>query len=478
MTINSKLLAIGAALALSGASLSAQATVTPPGPGPLRPYVFPKIEQFTLPNGMNVVLVEKHTLPIISTRIILDAGALRVPAAKGGVANLTATLLSEGTRDLSGSEIARKMDALGAQFGTAGAFSAAFVDLTALKTVYPEAMAIAAKTIMEPAFPDGEFNRAKSEAIAGVQQSHARVEGLASDAFYKFAFDSTAPFSRPTLGTVATLTGITRDDVLNWAKMMYAPSRTTVLMVGDVDAAGARSILQSAFGNWKVSAPALPPVVNPASPAKGTRVIIIDRPASVQSAIAIGRAGFLATDPDYLTLLALNQVLGGGLTSRINLNLREVHAYTYGAFSALETRRAGGAIHINSSVRTNATDSAILEAVKEYRRITTEPVPQAELVSFTNNLVSSFPNTVQTVQGLQGRLQNLILWGLPPDYYKTYREQLAAVTPAQVQAAASRLDPNDLLIVVAGDASKIEAPIRALILGTVEVYDANGNKLR
>jgi Predicted Zn-dependent peptidases len=404
--------------------------------------------------------------------------ALREPAAKGGVANLTATLLSEGTSSMSGTEIARKMDALGAQFSTAGAFSAAFVDLTALKTVYREAMAIAAQTIMNPAFPDGEFNRAKSEAIAGVQQTHARVEGLASDAFYKFAFDSTAPFSRPTLGTVASLTGITRDDVLNWAKTMYAPSRATVLMVGDVDAAAARSILENAFGSWKASAPPLAPVVNPVTAVTGTRVIIVDRPASVQSAIAIGRAGFLATDPDYLQLLALNQVLGGAASSRVNMNLREVHGYTYGAFSALETRRAGGAIHINSSVRTNATDSAVAEAVKEYRRIATEPIPQAELTPFVNNLVSSFPNTVQTVQGLQARLQNLILWGLPPDYYKTYRERLAAVTPAQLQAAASRLDPNNLLIVVAGDASKIEAPLRALNLGTVTVYDANGNKLR
>src|SRR5438105_1226380 len=270
-------LRLAAALLLSALPAAAQ-QATPPGPGPLRPYVFPPIEQFTLPNGMNVVLVEKHTLPIISSRIILDAGAIREPADKGGIANITATLLSEGTRDLSGSEIARRMDALGASFGTAGSFSAAFVDLTALKSVYGDALAIAAKTITEPSFPEGEFNRAKSEAIAAYLQGHARVEGLAGDAFYRAAFDPSAPISRPPGGTQATLAKLTRDDVLNWAKM-YAPARTTVLMVGDIDVPTARDILQKAFGNWNVSLPPLPPVANPVSSATGTRIIIVDRPA-------------------------------------------------------------------------------------------------------------------------------------------------------------------------------------------------------
>lgn len=451
---------------------------TPPGPGPLRPYVFPKIAQFTLPNGMSVVLVEKHTLPIISSRIILDAGAMREPADKGGIANLTATLLSEGTRDMSGSEIARRMDALGASYGTAGGFSAAFVDLTALKNVYGEALQIAAKTITEPSFPETEFTRAKSEAIAAYLQGHARVDGLAADAFYKAAFDAGAPISRPPGGTQATLSGLTRDDVLNWAKTMYAPSRATVLVVGDIDSAGARGILEKAFGNWNASVPGLPPVSNPVNTATGTRVIIIDRPASVQSALAIGRGGFLATDPDYVTMLALNQVLGGAGSSRLNLNLREAHGYTYGAFSTLELRRGGGTFRVVTSVRTNATDSAVVEALKEYRRIVAQPVPDSELKSFVGNLIASFPNTVQTVQGLQARLQNLILWGLPPDFYKTYRERLAAVTSADVLMSAARLDPNDVIVVVAGDASKIEAPLRALNLGTVEVWDSSGNKVR
>lgn len=447
----------------------------PPGPGPLRPYVFPKIEQFTLANGMKVVLVEKHTLPIIASRIILDAGSMRDPGSKAGLANITAALLSEGTKDLSGAEIARRMDNLGAQFGTGGGYSVAFVDLTALKSVYGEALTLAAKTILEPSFPQNEFDRAKNQAIAAFAQSHSRTAGLASDAFLMAAFDSSASFARPAGLTLPTLT---REDVLNWAKTMYSPTTTTVLMVGDITAAEARAALTRAFSGWNVPAPALPPISNPINSAKGIRVVLVDRPASVQSTIIIGRPGFMATDADYLAMLAVNHVLGGAVSSRLNTNLREKHAFTYGAFSGLDLRRGAGAFRLTAEVRTNATDSAIVEALNEYRRIVSEPVPQAELKGYLNNLVSGFPNAVQTVQGLQGRLQGLIVWGLPLDFYATYRERLAALGPADVTSAAAKLSPNDVIVVAAGDLSKIEAPIRALNLGTVEVRDAAGKKIR
>lgn len=260
---------------------------------------------------------------------------------------------------------------------------------------------------------------------------------------------------------------------------MYAPSAATLLLVGDLTPAEARSIAQQAFGGWTASRAALAPVENPIRASSGTRVILLDRPGSVQSSIVLGRPGFRATDPDYLTMVALNHVLGGGFTNRVNLNLREKHGYTYGAGSTLDLRPGAGAFRVSSDVRTNATDSALVEAVNEYKRIAGEPVPAQELQGAVNNLVSGFPSGVQTVQGLTGRIQQLIVWGLPVDFYATYRERLAAVTPEDVRtAAANKLTPNNLIVVVAGDLSKIEAPIRARNLGTVEIWDANGNKVR
>jgi zinc protease len=470
--------AVALALGISADAAHAQ-TVQPPPPGPLRPYVFPPVEQFQLANGLKIILVEKHTLPVVEGRLILDAGAQREPAAKNGLASLTGRLLSEGTGTMTGADIARAMDALGAQYSAGAGYSTSFADVVALKNVFPQAMSLAAKTIIAPSFPASEFGRVKNQAVGAYEQTHARAAGLAADAFIRAAFDSTAPFSRPASGNLTTIGALTRDDVVAWHKAMFAPSAATFLIVGDITPVDARSIAEQAFGGWTATRAPLPPVVNPVRASTGTRVILVDRPGSVQSTILVGQPGFQATDADYVPMVALNHVLGGGFSSRMNMNLREKHSYTYGAFSGLDLRPGAGVIRVSSEVRTNATDSALVEALGEYRRITTEAVPATELQGMVNNLVSGFPNSVQTVQGLSASLQNLIVWGLPVDFYKTYRERLSAVTPADLQrVAAAKLTPNNVIVVVAGDLSKIEAPIRARNFGTVEVWDPNGNKLR
>jgi zinc protease len=470
--------AVVLAVALCADSSRSQ-TVQPPPPGPLRPYVFPPVEQFQLANGLKVILVEKHTLPVVEGRLILDAGARREPAAKSGLASLTGDLLSEGTGTMTGADIARAMEILGAQYSAGAGFSTSFADVVALKNVFPQAMSLAAKTIIAPSFPASEFGRVKNQALAAYQQSHATTYGLAGDAFIRAAFDSTAPFSRPTGGNPSTIGALTRDDVVAWQKSMFAPSAATFLIVGDITPPDARSVAEQAFGGWTATRAPLPDVVNPVRPSTGTRVILVDRPGSVQSTVVVGQPGFQATDPNYIPMVALSHVLGGGFSSRMNLNLREKHGYTYGAFSGLDLRAGAGAFRVSSDVRTNATDSALVEALGEYKRIAAEAVPAPELESMVNNLVSAFPNSVQSVQGLSASLQSLIIWGLPLDFYKTYRERLSAVTPADLQQVAStKLTPNNVIVVVAGDLSKIEAPIRARNLGTVEVWDANGHKLR
>jgi zinc protease len=477
---SNRVLVVSLSLAIVFAPGASQAqTMQPPPPSALRPYAFPAVEQFQLDNGLKVIVVQKHTLPVVEGRVIIDAGAMREPAAKSGLASLTGRLLSEGTGTMTGADIAKAMDALGAQYSTGAGFSTSFADVVALRNVFPEAMALAAKTVIAPSLPVSEFSRVKNQAIASYQQSHARTAGLANDAFIRAAFDSTAPFSRPPSGNLATIGGLTRDDVVNWHHTMFAPSAATLLLVGDISLADARSVAQQAFGTWTASRAALGPVSNPVRASTGTRVILVDRPGSVQSTIVVGQPGFTATDPNYISLIALNHVMGGGFSSRMNMNLREKHGYTYGAFSNLDLRPGAGAFRISSEVRTSASDSALVETIGEYRRIAGEAVPAPELQSMVNNLVSGFPNSVQSVQGLSASLQNLIILGLPLDFYTTYREKLSAVTSDDLKrVAASKLTPDNVIVVVAGDLSKIEAPIRARNLGAVEVWDTSGNKVR
>jgi zinc protease len=469
----------GAALLASVSTLQLGAQEQPPKPGPLRPYAVPKVQTFTLGNGLRVLLVERHSLPIVSARFIVDAGAMREPAEKNGLAVMTGNILSEGAKGLTGAQVAEKMADLGASFSTLGDNGSAYVAVTSLSNVFPQALSLAVAALTEPTMSQSDFDRLKASTIAAYQRRQSTVEGIGSRVFNMAIFDPATPYSRPSAGTAASLAGLTRDDVVAWHKAMYSPKNTTLILIGDITAASARSILESAIGSWNTSAPALSPFAGKALPATTNRVILVDRPGSVQSAIFVGQAGPGYESTDIFPLLAASQVLGGGFGSRINMNLREKHGWSYGAFSTYGPLKGTGSFYLSSTVRTNATDSALAESVREFKRLATEAVPATELTDQVGNVVASFPSSVQTVQGLMGRLTNVVVYGLPLDYYSTYRERLASVTPADVgRIGSTYLKPDALTIVAVGDLKTIEAPIRALNLGTVEVWDTEGKKLR
>ena len=470
-----------AAVLAFASTVGAQSTgaTTPPAPGPLRPYTVPPVSVQTLPSGIRIAVVEKHSLPVVTARIQVDAGAVREPSDKAGLSVLTADLLSEGTKDLTGAKIAEKMADLGAQFGTSGAFGFSYASVTSLSNVMPQALALAASTITEPSFTQSDFDRIRASSIARYEQAMSQGSGVASKVFVKSVFDSLTPYSRLSSGTRASLSTITRDDVLGWHAKMYAPATTTVMFVGDITPQQARAAVENAFKGWNKPAPALAPLTNRARSVSGTRVILVDRPGSVQSSITVGQAVPAWDNPEYFALLGTSQILGGGFGARINMNLREKHGWTYGAFAGYNPLAGVGTFSINSEVRTNATDSAIAESVREFRRIASEAVTAEEVRDQMNNVVASFPSSVQTVQGLMARLSNVITYGLPADFYATYRERVAGITPTDIaRVGKTVLTPNDLTVIAVGDLKSIEAPIRALNLGTVEVWDADGNKIR
>jgi zinc protease len=452
---------------------------TQPGLGTPTPYRLPPVDEFRLGNGLRVVVVSQRSMPLVTARLIVDAGAEHEPAAQNGLAVLTSNLLPEGTATMSGPELAERMERLGAQFQTGGGQNLAFASVTALKPVFAEALGLAAVAVTAPAFPEREFARVRQQAVTNYVASQSTVEGLGNETFWRAAFAPEAPYARPSGGTAATLGPLTRDDVVRWHGRMYVPGNATLLLVGDVTADEARRMAEHAFGEWRGEAPRLSRAANPVRPAQRTRVVLVDRPGSVQSHIRIGVPSVGAEAPDVVRLQVLTQVLGGSFAARINQNLRERHGWTYGAFANFNPLRGAGILLINSSVRTNATDSAVAESVREFRRLVDEPVPAEEMSGATGNLVGSFPTSVQTVQGLAGRMQNLLVWGLPLDYYGTYRERLGAVTAADVAAVGrAQVNPGALTVVVAGDLAQIEAPIRALNLGDVEVWSPAGERVR
>jgi zinc protease len=463
---------------MAPAALAAQ-DKDPPTGGPLRPYAVPSVQTFTLNNGLRVLLVERHSLPVVTARFIVDAGAMREPADKNGLAVLTGNLLSEGAKGLTGAQIAEQMADLGAQFATFGDYGTAYVAVTSLTNNFPKALALAASSLTDPTFSQADFDRLKTSTIASYRRSQSTVEGVGSRVFNMAIYDPATPYSRPPAGTATSLEKLTRDEVVNWYKSMYSPKNTTLILIGDITAATARSVAEQAIGSWNTPAPALSPFVGKAQNITANRIILVDRPGSVQSQIIIGQPMVGWESDDLLRITATQRVLGGGVSNRVNNNLREKRGWSYGVFASYSPLKGTGSFYISGTVRTNATDSSIAEAVKEYRRIASEPVPEAELTGHLTNVVSGFPSSVQTVQGLMTRLTTVVVYGLPLDYYSTYRERLAAVTPADVgRVGSTYLKPDALTIVAVGDLKTIEAPIRALNLGTVEVWDTEGKKLR
>jgi len=480
MRIHKTITALGALL-LAAATASAQTPPkeTPPEPGPLRKFDVPPVQTATLPNGVRIALIEKHSLPIVTSRIQIDAGAVREPAAKSGVAVLTANILSEGSRSMTGAEIADKMAALGAQFGTGGSFGSANASVTSLPNVFADAFAIAAKTVTEPRFDPADFARVRTNQIASFEQSMSSAAGVANRTFVAAVYDAATPYSRLSGGTKASLEALTRDDVVAWHSTMYSPKNTTVMFVGDITLAAARALVEKSFGSWNVAAPTLPALINKVRPVQANRIILVDRPNSVQSSIIVGQGTVGWESPDYFALEGTARVLGGGFGSRINMNLREKHGWSYGAFANFNPLVGAGTFSIASEIRTGATDSAIAESVREFKRIVDEPVAVTEAKDQINNVVASFPSSVQTVQGLMNRLANVVTYGLPSDFYSTYRERLAAVTPTDIgRVGKSLLTPSAVTVVAVGDLKTIEAPIKALNLGTVEVWSVDGQRIR
>jgi zinc protease len=471
--------AILALLATAAPATVAAQDKDPPQGGPLRPYAVPSVQSFTLNNGLRVLLVERHSLPVVTARFIVDAGAMREPAEKNGLAVLTGNLLAEGAKGLTGAQIAEQMADMGAQFSTFGDYGTAYVAVTSLSNNFSKALNLAASSLTDPTFSQSDFDRKKNTTIAAYRRNLSTVEGIGARVFNVAIYDPTTAYSRPSAGTAASLAALTRDDVINWYKSMYGPKNTTLVIIGDITAAAARQAAESAIGSWNATAPTLTPFVGKAQQVTGTRIILVDRPGSVQSQIYIGQPIVGWGNDDLLRITAMQRVLGGGVSNRVNNNLREKHGWSYGVFASYNPLKGVGSFYISGTIRTNATDSAIAEAMKEYRRIGSESVPQAELTGHLTNVVSGFPSSVQTVQGLMTRLTTVVTYGLPLDYYTTYRERLAAVTPADVsRVGATYLKPDALTIVAVGDLKTIEAPIRALNLGTVEVWDTEGKKLR
>jgi zinc protease len=444
-------------------------TATRPQPGPAREYHFPAFERRTLANGLTLLVAPSRSLPLVTVLAIVDAGAVADPAGEEGVAELTARALNEGTPKYDGETLTDYMEQLGTSVGGSAGWDSASLAMTVLRDNLDNAFAHFAEVLITPTFPVAAIERLKSERLAELMQIESEPRELADEKFDEYIYDVTSRFRLPVGGSRESVSNLTREQVVAFHAARYRPAATTLIVVGDVDVDTVERMVAGALEGWSGSAAAR--VSADDGPVRTSRAIrIVRKEDAPQSEVRIGHVGIPRTHPDYFAITVMNAVMGGLFSSRINLNLREVHGYTYGASSAFDWRREAGPFVVGTAVASDVTVAAIQETLKEIDRMRAEPISESELSLATSYLEGVFPIRYETTAAIAAALATLVIYGLPEDWYDTYRSRMSAVTVNDVlEAARSHVHSDSLQIVIVGDADAIREPLESLAFGPVDV---------
>jgi predicted Zn-dependent peptidase len=440
----------------------------PPDLGAALPLKLPPVRKHTLSNGLPVWLVEAHEVPLVQVNLLVKAGAGDDPAGKFGVASLTAAMLDEGAGARTALQLADEVEFLGASLGTSSSYDASAVRLNVPASRLEHALQLMADVVLRPAFPEPELNRLRQERLTDLLQAKDDPASVAPMAFARIVFGPAHRYGTDIVGTETTLEGFAVQDLRAFHSSMYRPSNATLIVVGDVTADAVIPQLETQFGSWEGTGAGRGSVPQAAQVARG-QITIVDMPGAEQSQIRVGWVGVPRETPDYFALEVLNTILGGSFTSRLNQNLREEHQYSYGARSRFDMRLSAGPFFAAAGVQTDKTSESIREFFRELTRIS-EPVGSEEVAKAKNYIAMRFPREFETIGDLSSRLEELVTYGLPDTYFARYVDSIQAVTSAAVQkAAATYVQPTRFAVLVVGDRKIIEAPIRALNLGPVNV---------
>lgn len=470
-------LAVAAALLAVAPSfrLAAQDSVParPPRPTPLTPVRFPPFQEAALPNGLALVVVEHHEQPVVSVSLSFGAGGSHDPAGKEGLSELVAELVTKGTGTRSAEQIAATIEGVGGSVSASSGDDFLTLSADALSDQLDLIFELLGDVTLHSTFPDSELALARTRALSGLAFQLSQPGTLATRFFAKEIYGRN-PYGRSP--TPESYKAITRDDVVKFASQRLRPGGALLVVAGDVTEAQVRDVVQKTFGEWS-GAPAASPTL-PAAPSKAaTDILLVHRPGSAQSNIIVGNTTTLPTDPGYYAARIATQVLGGGADSRLFLILREQKSWTYDAGAALRRSRGLGYWEATTEVRTEVTDSALSELLRQIDRIRTEAIPDSELANAKGFLVGVFPLTIETPSQIAGQVATSKLLGLGPDYLRRYRERLSAVTALQARAAAARLYRRAALtIVVVGDGAKIYERLKSI--APVRMVDVDGKPLK
>jgi len=443
-----------------------------PQPGIPRDYAFPAIERSTLSNGVRVAVARMPRLPLVTVLALVDAGAACDSAGREGAAALTISALAEGSIRFDGATLTENFELLGTALSSAGDWD----DATAHIAVTPErlesAIMLLGEVLTSPSFAEKDVQRLKAERLSDLMQQQVEPRGLADEKFSEFLFVPESRYAISAGGNMASVRALDSAQLRALHALRYVPEATTIVFAGDVTAERAVQLAERAFGGWHGAA-AAPVRVNDRTVSAGRHVHIVNKAGAPQSELRVGHAGVARSHPEYFPIVVMNALLGGLFSSRINLNLRERNAYTYGARSAFEWRRGAGPFVVSTAVKTEVSGAATREILTEIGKMREARVSADELSLATAYLDGVFPIRYETTNAVAQAIAIAQVYGLGDDYYTRYRERIRAVTADDVLRAAQQfLHPKQLMVLAVGDAAAIREPMERLAAGDVTVHEA------
>lgn len=456
-------------IALVTISLSAQVTIdrsTAPIPGPARTPEIGSYESFELKNGLKVFVVEDHKLPRITMSLILDRDPI-VEGAKAGYVSIAGDLIGAGTANRTKSALDEEVDFMGANFGT-GSNS---IRVGGLSKYTDQLIDILSDVLLNPSFPEEEFDKLKSQMISGLKANADDPDAISGNLRGAALYGLEHPYGEVMIE--ATVESISIDDCKAYFDTYFRPNIAYMVVIGDITVKDAKKKLNKALKKWKAAE--VPTHDYEKTPrAASSRIVMVDKPSAVQSVVWLGNVIDLPQGhPDIEPLRVANQILGGGMSGRLFTNLREDKAFTYGAYSNFGVDELNSTFGASAKVRNEVTDSAITEFLYEINRMKNESVTEEDLVAAKASLSGSFGRSLESPASAANFALNIARYNLPSDYYNNYLSRLEGVTAEDVMRVANAYMNGPLTITVVGKAQDVAGKLSAF--GEVEYFDAEGN---
>ena len=445
-----------------------------PEAGNPKPVVFPKFQEATLSNGLDLIVIENNKLPMVFISFTLRGGSY-FDGDKIGVSSLTSTLLTKGTTNRTAMEIANEVDFLGSDLGSTSTWDANRLTIRTLKKNLSQSTDILVDCLLNPTFAEDELKREVTQRLAGIKQGKTEPNNLAEIQFAKVIFGET-PYGNPSTGTETSLNNITVTDLKAFYKKYFLPNNSFCVISGDITLNEAVALLEEKLKDWKKGEDVKKDIVTAELPSK-PRVVVVDRMGAVQSAIRVGSVGMDRTNPDYFKLSTLNTYLGGYFRAQLTQKLREEKSYTYGVSSGFDARLFPGPFAVRTSVGSEVTALAIDDIFEEIKKVSTTLIADDRFNEVKNYIMGSFPTGIQTNMQVASAVSNLKLYGLPMNYYDNYISSIQKITKEDLKQVAEKyLDVSKMSIVISGDNETIAPTLEKF--GTVESVDADGRVLR